>query len=423
MHTTGPGLSPRSWPLRGPSVRAVLLVPALLAGVSTLSAASSGPWSRPPAVPKLAAAPSARGPALTGSPTPAGGGLPDGRYEYMVTDAGVTIYSQATQAQVGTISLPLSAGVRGVSANAPTHALYVSYGGDGGANGTSGHLLRYDLLTGQIVYTQDYPFGIDHMDITQDGKTIYMPTGELSTGGTWEIIDAATGKPTGTVQGGKGPHNTVVSADGKFVYLGGRKSNFLDVVSTATNTVVKKILNLVNTVRPLTVNGKDTLSFTTATQFLGFQVEDVVNQKVLYTVQIPGTFSTSPSAPSHGISLSPDERELYVMDSPDDRVHVFDVSGLPATAPKEVAAIALKGNFSGKETPCKYDCAKDGWIGHSRDGKLVYVGDAGDVINTATRTTMTVLPTLANTRKYLEIDWSGGVPVLTTPQEGIGYVT
>ena len=65
-------------------------------------------------------------------------------------------------------------------------------------------------------------------------------------------------------------------------------------------------------VRPFTINGRETLVFTTATGFLGFQVSSLSSGRVLYTQAFPG-FSWSPanfapSAPSHGISLSPNER-------------------------------------------------------------------------------------------------------------------
>src|SRR5689334_22911867 len=52
-----------------------------------------------------------------------------------------------------------------------------------------------------------------------------------------------------------------------------------------------------------------------------------------------------------------------------------------------------------------YDCAKDGWLHHSRDGQYVFVGDSGDVIDTKMRKTVTTLPPLANTRKFIEIDF------------------
>jgi hypothetical protein len=66
---------------------------------------------------------------------------------------------------------------------------------------------------------------------------------------------------------------------------------------------------------------------------------------------------------------------------------------------------------------------KDGWLLHSRDGRFVYVGDAGDVISTATRQIVAHLTPLANTHTYLEIDWQNGVPTFTTGKWPMGYVT
>src|SRR2546429_5293517 len=33
-------------------------------------------------------------------------------------------------------------------------------------------------------------------------------------------------------------------------------------------------------------------------------------------------------------------------------------------------------------SPCAYDCLGDGWLHHSLDGRYVFVGDSGDVIDT-----------------------------------------
>ncbi len=53
----------------------------------------------------------------------------------------------------------------------------------------------------------------------------------------------------------------------------------------------------------------------------------------------------------------------------------------------------------------------------------VFVGDSGDIINTATRKSISNLNTLDNTRKYIEIDWANGMPIFTTSRHGLGYVT
>jgi YVTN family beta-propeller protein len=346
-------------------------------------------------------------------------------YEYVFPDSGMYVYDMDHKhALVKTMRIPTIAGVRGVAASPSTHMLYVSYGGDGGGNG-NGSLLKYDLLTNTVDWKRDYSHGIDSMAITPDGKTIYMPDGELSPNGTWYVIDANTGNETDTINGGSGPHNTIVSLNGKHVYLGGRNYRYLEVADTATNRVIKSIGPLLSGVRPFTINGKETIAYMSTTGFLGFQVGDITTGKILYTVPIRG-FSwdgSGPSDPSHGISLSPDEKELYVIDWANDYVHVYDVSNVPASAPRQVADIRLTRSMHHNETPCAYDCLGDGWLQHSRDGRFVYIGDEGDVIDTATRSVVANLAALYNTRKMLEIDWQNGMPISTTSREGVGYVT
>jgi hypothetical protein len=190
--------------------------------------------------------------------------------------------------------------------------------------------------------------------------------------------------------------------------------------------VFRSIGPLRSGVRPFTINGRETLAYTTATGFLGFQVSSIASGRVLYTQTFPGfgwnPANFEPSAPSHGISLSPDERSVWVLDAPNSYVHVFDVSHLPRGGPRLLANVRLSMPMSGEESPCSYDCARDGWIQHSRDGRFVYVGDAGDVFNARTFRLVAFLPALRNTRKMLEIDWRGGVPVATTSRHGLGYV-
>jgi uncharacterized protein (TIGR03437 family) len=344
--------------------------------------------------------------------------FPDGKMYVYDMDNGFTLVKQ--------VPIPLAnAGIRGTVASPVTHTLYISYGGDGDGNG-NGSMLAYDLIADQVLWSVDYPFGIDSMAVTPDGKTIYMPTGELNDGNVWNVMDASNGKVLGSINGGAGPHNTVVSLDGSMVYMGPRNDNYLYVASTATNTLIRRIGPMVSGVRPFTINGKQTLAFTTATGFLGFQVSDINSGKVLYTVPING-FSVpanfQPSTPSHGISLSPDEKEIWVMDAANSYVHVFDITGLPGSPPKQVADLKFTRPMTDNEVGCAYDCARDGWVQHSRDGRFVFIGDSGDVFDAKTRKPIINLDTLYNTRKHIEIDWQSGMPISSTSRHGLGYVT
>jgi len=237
--------------------------------------------------------------------------------------------------------VPTSAGVRGAVASAVTGMLYISYGSN---RRSGGSLLKYNLMTDEVVWTKHYPFGVDSMSISPDGNTIYMPTGESASGGIWKVIDARSGDVTSSIDSrGIGPHNTVVGPDGSFVYLGPRRTNYLEVASTRTNRVIRRIgpVGGLGGIRPFTVNGAQDLAFITVSGFLGFQVADITTGRMLYTVPVKGfpTKGGAPSSPSHGISLSPDEKEVYIIDSISNCVHVFDVTGLPGSAPRQVADI------------------------------------------------------------------------------------
>ena len=347
---------------------------------------------------------------------------------YVTNKTGISVYDiDRGHRLVQTIDLPQTKAIRGVMASPATHMLYISYGGDGGSEG-HGSMLRYDLVARRVVWTRSYSTGVDSGAITPNGRTIYLPTGENDHGGHWDVIDARTGAVKGEIDGGSGPHNTIVSLNGRHVYLGGHDADYLEVADTRTNKVVKRIGPLKRGIRPFTINGRETLAYTTATGFLGFQVSSIVTGKVLYTVS-PQGFPYDPksfglSTPSHGISLSPDERQLYVLDAANNYVHVYDVNHVPAKAPRKIADIKLTKPISGQDSPCASDlCARFGWLQHSTSGRYVYVGDSGDVIDTVARRSVANFEPLHNTRKMIEIDWRGGVPVFTTSRIGVGRVT
>jgi DNA-binding beta-propeller fold protein YncE len=368
--------------------------------------------------------------ALTGEGTPpaqlTAGSAEAHPYEYVFQSGQIYIYDiDDEQKLVRHISgIPDTDGVRGMVVDPASHILYISHGGDGPEGSSHGSLLAYDLVSESVLWDREYSFPVDSGAITPDGTEIYMPTGENSSSGIWNILRSSDGSPLGSIKGPINAHNTIVSLNGKYVFLGGRNSRYLAVASAASNEIVKEIGPLNYGVRPFTVNGSSTLAFTTATSFLGFQVSSIATGQVLYTVPIPG-FSLPPEyvgPPSHGISLTPDEKQLYVMDAPHDYVHVFDVSGLPSSAPRLIANIALSPRV-GEEAPCPYDCGKSGWLQASRDGRYVFVGDTGDVIDTQTLKIVNTLAPLTETRQLLEIDWRDGVSFATTTRYGLGYVT
>jgi DNA-binding beta-propeller fold protein YncE len=335
-------------------------------------------------------------------------------YEYVFSPNHMNVYDMDNGfVLVKSLPVPFTAAPLGSVASAATGMLYLSHG----SNASGGSLFKYDLIKNQVLWDQTYSFGIDSMAISPDGKTIYLPTGENSPGGLWEVIDAASGKVIGSIDsGGKGPHNTVITPDGRHVYMASVGYPYLVEADAATHQVLQRIGPVTGGpgVRPFTINGAETLAFMTVAGVVGFQVGDIATGKILYTVPVDGfTCNCGSTVPSHGISLSPDEKEAYVIDDPHSYVHVFDVTGLPGSAPSKVADIPLANGSTGQ-----------GWLHHSRDGHYVFVGNSGDVIDTTTRTIVANLSTLGDTARDIEIDFQNGVPVWAMEtRSSLGTVT
>ena len=362
-------------------------------------------------------------------------------YEYVFTSGYIYIYDiDNSGALVKTVTVPTTAGVRGAVASAVTGRLYISYGSDSGSGGSQ---LAYDLATDTAVWTKNYSHGVDSQAISPDGSKIFMPTGEVSGGRIWELEDPVTGNDMASITAGgtnggsgTGPHNTIVNQSGTRVYMGlrdinlggGQGLNDFAIADTSTGQIVGRVTPTQSGVRPFTINSKETLAYMCITSFLGFQVGDLSTGKVIYTMPVDGTgipgftTSTSVTAPSHGIALSADDSTLYLVDYPNNYVHVFDVSNVPATAPRQIANIKLPDTFTANQAQCAYDCAGDGWVHLSHDGAYLFVGDTPDVISTATKTLAMRMPMMANSRVEIEIDFQGTTPVWAMGQRSsIGH--
>ena len=312
-------------------------------------------------------------------------------------------------------------GIQGFVISASTGMLYISHGCYYDLNsyckGVGGYLTKYNLATNQIVWDRSFPFGVSSFSVSPDGQKIYMPVGERSSSTAWEVIDS-NGNVMGSIDGRfQGPNNTIVSNSGAHVYMGPLLANYLVVASTSTDSVTQNIGPTLNGVGPFTINSKETLAFTTSTDQLGFQVGDVSTGKILFTVLVSANFAakcpTNMNQPcSHGISLSPDDKEIYLVDKYNNYVHVFDVTGLPNSSPLPVADIPLAHAYTG-----------EGWITHSRDSRYAFVGDSGDVIDTSTHAVVAYMPALNQTNKFQEL-WlqNGSTTFASLSRSGVGYV-
>jgi len=332
---------------------------------------------------------------------------------YVANDDGsITAYQIGTWRRAARwTGLPITDGVRGVAYR--RGSLYITHGADG-AGGTGG-LLKWDVRTGRTVYNRSYGFGVDQPAVCRSGGIVrvYVPVGELSPSNAWKVIRARSGAVIGTIAGGKGPHNTICRRGD--VLMGGRRSRYL---MQTHGPPVGPTPSAAPGVRPFVVNRDFTRAYITWTDFRGFSVGNLRTGRIIATRSfgaVPAGFQ--PSSPSHGITLSPGGRRVWVLDAPNRQVRLYTAG----PAPRHVATVKLVHGMRGSESPCAYDCMRDGWLLTSLRGSYVFVGDSGDVIRTHTRRVVAFLPALENTRHgFLQIVWRDGRPVASTGHFGNG---
>jgi len=287
--------------------------------------------------------------------------------------------------------------VKGVCANAVTKRIYVS---------TLRHLMCLDLVTDELLWERTYEGGCDRMSISPDGKVIYLPSLEKD---HWKVVDATDGDVIARITPDSGAHNTVYGLDGKFAYMAGLKSPLLSVAATETHTIAKTVGPFSDSIRPFTVNGQQTLCVVCVNNLLGFEIGDLATGKMLHRVEVQGYEKGKVKrhgCPSHGVGMTPDEKEIWVTDGANRRMHIFDATVMP---PRQVASVKLRD--------------QPGWITFSIDGTLAYPS-TGDVIDTRTRK---IIATLTDeegrdvqSEKLLEIVFRGDQPIRTGDQFGIG---
>ncbi len=159
------------------------------------------------------------------------------------------------------------------------------------------------------------------------------------------------------------------------------------------------------------MNGRQTLCYVNVNELLGFEIGDLKTDKMLHRVEVQG-FQKGPvkrhGCPSHGVGLTPDEREVWVVDAFNQRVHVFDNTVSP---PKQAASIKVRD--------------EPGWVTFSLDGRYAYPS-TGDVIEVATRKIVTSLTDEKSTpvmsEKMVEIHFTDAQPVRNGDQFGLGRV-
>ena len=252
--------------------------------------------------------------------------------------------------------------VSGVAASPVTNLIYVA---------ARGRIAAIDLGTDKLVWSTTLDGKCcERPQVTPDGKTIVVGS-DLQD--YWYELDAATGKLIGKLEAPESPnaHNLNLSADGKLAFMS--PNNKVMTISDIQTRKVVKTIRFPDNIRVFVLNKDSTKVFANNNNFMGFLEADVKSGQVTKTVEVTGEdwrskWNITPrpriphACPSHGIALTPDEREIWVSDGIFNKIHIFSNTETPT----EIDTINLPaGAF---------------WITFGLDGKLAYLS-SGDIVD------------------------------------------
>jgi DNA-binding beta-propeller fold protein YncE len=341
-------------------------------------------------------------------------GAPLERRLYVTNASGISVYDiDNAHRFVRKIDIPGSGDYKGIAASPQLGRLYVtSHRGD--------ELICVDLASDAVLWRKNVGAYADSHWVTPDGRRMYMPLrGEID----WKVLDAGDGSVLAQIdtERGKrydvdpiqdiGPHNTWINRAGTRVYMEVLTVPYVYVADTATNQVLGKIGPFAKGIRPFAVSDDERYLYANVDGLLGFEIAAITRRpwggRVIHRVeartpperlaQIPDPPKAKPhSTPSHGLNLTPNQKEVWIVDGVYGYVYVFDVTSLP---PRQTASIPIFADAAARPHP--------GWITFSIDGRYAYP-DGGAVIDTATKTVAARIPT---SEKLIEIDFQGGKAV------------
>jgi YVTN family beta-propeller protein len=231
---------------------------------------------------------------------------------------------------------------------------------------------------------------------------------------TLRVIDTATDKVIQTIKLSGLPNQCAVTPDGQFVGVPIRGSDSVDLIDVAAGKIVKnlpvkvphncynakrddhlfvtsmgddKVLHIDRKTlrylgeipvggipRPIAVTRDEKTLYCALSDLHGFVIADVAARKVIAKIELPplpkGAKLPVPRTPTHGLELSPDEKELWVTSCGTDSVYVFDTASR-----KFVGKVGVGGGPN--------------WVTFSPDGRYCCVSnvmsDDVSIINVAKR--------------------------------------
>lgn len=220
---------------------------------------------------------------------------------------------------------------------------------------------------------------------TPDGHYVAVPIRDV---GGVDIIDITQGKIV-KVLPVKEPHNAYNTGRNDVLYVSSMGDHEIDRIDLTKMEYTDKI-PVGGIPRPYAVTKDEKTLYVALSDYHGFEIVNIPDKKEIARVDLPAAppadCALEPHTETHGLALSPGEKELWVTSLTDSGVYVYDI-----------ATKKLSKEISTGECP--------NWIGFSPDGKYVTVSNCASndatIIDAKSRQVLATLKTGEGPKRLL----------------------
>ena len=219
-------------------------------------------------------------------------------------------------------------------------------------------LKSLDSSSGKVLNTLSLPGRPNQCAVTPNGRLVAVPIFDAD---SVQIVDAESMKILKTLPV-KMPHNCLNAGNNEHMFVTSIRGNQVNMIDLRTLEYIAEI-PVGGVPRPIAVDREEKTMYVALSGFHGFVMVDIPSRKVLHRVEFPPLPPNTDLRPllntaTHGLTITPDGKELWAASVPTGNVYVYDVPN------GKISSTIAVGKFPN-------------WIAFSPDGRYGCVTNTG----------------------------------------------
>ena len=203
----------------------------------------------------------------------------------------------------------------GIVASADGRTLYITLE-------VANEVIKVDVATHDIIGRASVGAVPNEPTLSSDGRYLFVP---LRAGGDTDVVDTETMTRVKTLATGRGGHNAYTAPDGGLVYSTSMGDNQIAVIDP-TELEVVRIISLNGQPRPVALTDDGQFAHIVLSGMIGFITVDLSTDEEIARLSLPipeGTPAPPLDTYTHGMLLTPDQRELWIAAYATDKIYGY----------------------------------------------------------------------------------------------------